>query len=264
MNSTSMPSIRLPGLRDEIPVVHADAHVLALDKPAGLLSVPDRWDADRPNLAGLIRQSIERGADWCARMNIREAANVHRIDADTSGLILFALDRESLHGLVRQFRGRSVGKTYHALVHGNPGADRFDAEQPVVEDPRRPGFMKAVRSGGRAAVTRFEVVERFRGYALVCAVPETGRQHQIRVHLKASGHPIVGDEGYGGAPLLLSGIKRKYRESASGEKPLLGRQALHASSLRFTHPATGEAVRLDAALARDMQVALKYLRRYAS
>jgi RluA family pseudouridine synthase len=262
MTSTPIESVRLPGLRDEVPVVFADASLLVLDKPAGLLVAPDRWDRARANLSALLRASIAAGAPWCKALKVTYAANAHRIDADTSGLLVCALNREALSSLVEQFRGRTVDKQYLAIVHGAPSEDAFAVDLPIRPDDRYPGLVRTGRSAGKAALTRFEVVERYRGYALVRARPETGRQHQVRVHLKAAGHSIVGDADYGGHPLMLSRLKRKYRESADGERPLIARQALHAHRLRLAHPATGAALELEAEIPKDIAVALKYLRRY--
>lgn len=243
-------------------MVLADSAVLVLNKPAGLLVAPDRWDPDRHNLAALLRAAVAAPAPWCRALQIQYVANAHRLDADTSGLLVFALSREALGSLVNQFRLRTVEKEYLAIVQGQPPEDAFLVDLPIRDDQHRPGLMRTARSAGKAALSRFEVVERYRAYALVRARPETGRQHQIRVHLKAAGHPIVGDADYGGEPLLLSRLKKKYHESAGGERPLIGRQALHAHRLKFAHPATGARMELEAELPKDFAVALKYLRRF--
>jgi RluA family pseudouridine synthase len=255
-------ALRLTAGRETIGVVFADAHLLALNKPAGLLAVRDRWDAARENLADLLRAAVQRGDAWARAMGYTYLANVHRLDAPTSGIMVFAASREDLGRLVRAFRERAVTKSYLALVRGAPPSDTFAIDLPIAPDPRHPGRVRT--GGGKPARTDFEVLERFRGFTLVQARPVTGRQHQIRVHLRAAGCPIVGDADYGdGRPLMLSGFKRNYRETSHLERPLIGRLALHAHRLALAHPATGAPLDLEAPPPKDFAASLNCLRKYA-
>ena len=235
------------------PILHQDDALIAFDKPSGLLVAPDRWDKSRENLMGLVHAALGP-----------QVANVHRLDADTSGLLLCAKTKPALDFLTGQFQGRTVEKTYHALVTGQPALDDFTVELALAPDERRPGLMRVVKKSGKASVTHFRVLARFRGCAWLECRPLTGRTHQIRVHLAATGTPILGDAFYGDtAPLLLSSFKRGYK-GREKEKPLLARLALHASGLALTHPLTRERLVLRAPLPHEFEVALKYLQKFAA
>mgnify|MGYP005837810625 CR=1 FL=1 len=188
---------------------------------------------------------------------------VHRIDKETSGVVLFAKTEEAFRGLSLQFQERTLTKIYHALVEGRPGWVEQNCDVPLrVDGDRR--HRTIVHREGKPSRTFLKVLETFRGFALVEAQPKTGRTHQIRVHLSYLGHPIVGDALYrGGEGLFLSAFKRGYVANVLGtEKPLIRRTALHALSLEFTHPRTGEHLRFEAPYPKDLAIALKQLRRY--
>jgi RluA family pseudouridine synthase len=233
------------------PLVFEDDALLVFDKPSGLLVAPDRWDKARVNLMGLVH----------ARLG-RNVANVHRLDADTSGLLLCAKTKPALDHLSGQFQSKTVTKVYHALVVGTPAMDAYTVDFVLKEDEAAPGRMCVVKKHGKAAVTEFRVLERFDEFAWVECRPQTGRTHQIRVHLAASGTPILNDAFYGDdTRLLLSDLKRGYKGRAD-EKPLIARLALHASELTFTHPLTREPLTVRSPLPHEFEVALKYLRRF--
>lgn len=234
------------------PVVFEDEALIAFDKPSGLLIAPDRWDKARVNLMGLVHDRFGHGV-----------ANVHRIDADTSGLVLCAKTKPALDHLSGQFQSKTVGKTYHALVVGSPPLDAYTVDFVLKEDEAAPGRMCVVKKHGKASVTEFQVLERFGAFTHLECRPLTGRTHQIRVHLAASGTPILNDPFYGNdTRLLLSGLKRGYKGRAD-ERPLISRLALHASGLAFTHPLSRERMTLTAPLPHDFEVALKYLRKFS-
>ncbi|MDD3179104.1 MAG: RluA family pseudouridine synthase [Opitutaceae bacterium] len=234
------------------PIIHEDETLVAFDKPSGLLVAPDRWNKAREHLVGLVHAKFGP-----------HVANVHRIDADTSGVVLFAKTKAALDSLSGQFQGKTVAKLYHALVGGQPEADQFTVDLVLKEDEARPGRMCVVKKHGKASVTEFRVVGRFGRFSLLDCRPLTGRTHQIRVHLAASGLPILNDPFYGdGSLLLLSDLKRGYK-NRDQEQPLIRRLALHAGELTFTHPASGERMTVQAPLPNDFAVALKYLRRFA-
>lgn len=234
------------------PVVYEDEVMIAFDKPSGLLIAPDRWDKSRENLMGIVHDRMGHGV-----------ANVHRIDADTSGLVLCAKTKPALDFLSGQFQAKTVEKLYHALVVGAPPMDQYTVDFVLKEDDAAPGRMCVVKKHGKAAVTDFQVLERFGAFTFLECRPQTGRTHQIRVHLSASGTPILNDPFYGNdTRLLLSALKRGYK-GRDEEKPLIARLALHASALTLTHPLTRERVTLHAALPHDFEVALKYLRKFS-
>lgn len=248
----------------EVPVVYEDAHILALNKPARLLSSPDRYDAKRPNLIRLLLEGVASGRPWAAEHGITYLANAHRLDFETTGVFLFAKDREALVKLANHLGSEIPKKTYLALVMGNPPEDEFEVDNRLAPHWFKTGLM-AISGQGKRSITRFRVAERFAGSALVECRPLTGRTHQIRVHLQDCGHSIYGDSDYGGETLLLSRIKPGYRvRPGERETPLVSTLALHAWRLELPHPATGEPILMEAPLPKPLTVALKNLRRFAS
>lgn len=230
-----------------------DDHLIAFDKPSGLLIAPDRFDKDAPNLMAWVHNTFGPGI-----------FNVHRLDRDTSGVVLCAKTKPALDDLCLQFERGEVEKEYVALVRGSPLSAGGEINEPIAPDPNRPGRMKLLR-GGKPALTYYTVEQSFRTVSLLRLCPRTGRTHQLRVHLAHIGCPIVGDPWYGdGRPLLLSEIKRGYKPPREGERPLLDRLALHAARLSFRHPGTGERKAIDAPLPLEMETALKQLRKWAS
>ncbi len=241
------------------PVLLEDDALIVFDKPSGLRIAPDRWNQTGEPLMDLVR----------AKMG-GEIANVHRLDADTSGLVLCAKTKPALDFLSGQFQAKSVVKTYQALVVGRPAQDEYTVDLVLKEDEAKPGCMCVVKKHGHASVTGFTVREKFpqpagrASFAWVECRPLTGRPHQIRVHLAVTGTPILNDALYGdGTSLLLSGLKRGYKGRAD-ERPLITRLALHAGGLTFTHPLTRERITVVAPLPKDFAVALKYLRRFGA
>jgi RluA family pseudouridine synthase len=247
----------------EVPVLFEDEHLLALDKPSRLLTSPDRYDPNRPNLMRLLHQGIAEKKPWAAQRNLGYLFNAHRLDFETSGVLLLAKNKPALVALADQFGTDRPRKTYFAVVNGAPAQDEFTVDAPLGPDPRQLGRMRVDRHHGKKSRTEFTVEERFRHHAFVRCQPRTGRTHQIRVHLATQRLPIAGDALYKGRPLLLSQLKRQYRlKPGEVERPLIDRMALHAAELTVTHPVTGAAVTITAPLPKEFQVALKYLRRY--
>ena len=248
--------------RTDVVVLHRDEHLLAIDKPAGIASTRERWDHDTPSVVDRVMEQLERetGEEFPLR-------TVHRIDKDTSGVLLLARTGAAGRALGRQFRQREVAKVYLALVAGAPREPEGRIDARLDRDPRRPGAMRVVRKGGKLSLTRWETVERYLGFALLRVRPETGRTHQIRVHLAHAGMPLAIDPLYGGAreAIRLSELKRDYRPSGrKPESPLIARLTLHAASVAFDHPASGERTRVEAPLPKDLRLVLRDLERYQS
>ncbi|TAK93072.1 MAG: RluA family pseudouridine synthase [Verrucomicrobia bacterium] len=248
----------------EIPVLFEDEHLLALDKPSGLLTSPDRYDPNRPNLMRLLHDAIAAQKPWAAERKLTYLSNAHRLDFETSGIILLAKNKPVLVALASLFGAEKPAKKYVALVRGEPLAANFEVDAKLAPHPVRVGEMRVDSKGGKKSKTVFEVAEKFHGYALLNCHPLTGRTHQIRAHLRHAGFPIVGDELYGGKPLWLSRLKKDYRlKPGREERALLARVALHATELTLPHPVTGEKVVIKCDWPKDLKVAVKYLRQYA-
>ena len=248
----------------EIPVRFEDEHLLALDKPSGLLISPDRYDFKRPNLMRLLHQDMDRDAAWVRERQLTYLANAHRLDFDTTGILLLAKSKPVLIALADQFGAEKTQKRYLALAHGSPPDGAFATEAKLGPHPFRRGWMRVDHKQGKRTATRFLVAERFNGYCLIQCELLTDRTHQIRVHLQHLGFPLAGDTMYGGCPLLLSQLKSLYRlKPGKEERPLMGRVALHAESLCLIHPMRGTPLSISAPLPKDLTVALKYLRKFA-
>lgn len=223
---------------EDIPlkVVYEDSDLIVVDKPAGLLVHPVAGQNTGTLVNALLARCPDlQGIDGSVRPGI-----VHRLDKNTSGLMVVAKNDAAQMSLSRQIKQRSITKGYLALVAGRLSPERGAIEAPVGRHPKDRKRM-AVVSGGREARTQYQVIKYLNGYTLLEAMPETGRTHQIRVHFSAVGHPLFGDPVYG---------KRS---------PLLGRQFLHAHRLGFRLPSTGEFVEFRAELPPDLEEVLDHL-----
>jgi RluA family pseudouridine synthase len=249
----------------EVPVLYEDDSLLAVDKPSGLLSSPDRYDPNRPNLRKLLHAGIEQGKPWAVSRNLSYLMNAHRLDFETSGVMLLAKSKPTLVALANLFGSEKPNKKYLSLVEGTPAQDSFEVDAKLGPHPGQIGLVRVDPKRGKRSRTLFRVLEKFSGWTLLEAEPLTGRTHQIRVHLRYVRLPLVGDSLYGGKRLLLSRLKKGYRlKPGHSEKPLLDRVALHAAELTLPHPLTGQSLQVVAPLPKDLTVALKYLRRYAT
>ncbi|MSR67141.1 MAG: RNA pseudouridine synthase [Pedosphaera sp.] len=248
----------------EVPVLFEDEHLLALDKPAGLPASPERSDLKRPNILSLLHQSIASGTSWATSRKLSYLANTHRLDSETSGVLLLAKTKAALIHLCNQFGQQRNHITYTALSSGHPQAMKNTVDTGLSPNLLRPELQVVNSRQGKRAITQYEVFETFPGHCLIRVSPLTQRTHQVRAHLKHVGLSIVGDMLYGGSHLYLSSLKQGYREKASApEQPLIRRLALHAESMRVIHPATGAEIFIESPLTKDFGVALKYLRKYS-
>jgi RluA family pseudouridine synthase len=249
----------------EIPVLFEDEHLLALDKPAGLLTSPDRCDPNRPNLMKLLHAGIADKKPWARERHLDYLSNAHRPDSETSGVMLLAKNKPALVALANLFSSGKTIKKYVALAQGNPAQEQFEVDARLAAHPLKTGLVCVNPKDGKKSKTQFEVLEIFSGWMLLRCQPLIERTHQIRVHLRHVGFPIVGDELYGGKKLWLSRLKRDFRlKPGREERPLISRVALHAEELSLPHPVTGETVTIAALWPKDLKVALKYLRQFAN
>lgn len=228
-----------------------DATFLVVNKPSGLVSLPDGYDPDIVHLKSILEPIY--GPIWI----------VHRLDRETSGVMVVARNADAHRSLNNEFERREVFKEYHALVCGSPPWQELSVRLPLVVDGDRRHRSVVDKRFGIEARTDLRVIRCFKRFALLSAHPYTGRRHQIRAHAKAVGYPIVGDDLYGGrAALYLSEIKPDYRQSKFEERPLLGRVSLHARLLRFRHPISSQELSFDAPYPKDIKVAIKQLEKY--
>jgi RluA family pseudouridine synthase len=208
----------------EIPILYEDRSVLAIDKPAGWLLVPSDWDRTARNLQLAITSSIRAGDFWARARNLKFLRFVHRLDADTTGVLLFAKSPGSVSAYSRMFEERAVIKKYYAVVEGTPPSTHWTAKAAIGPDPFRADRMKVDQNQGKPAETQFSVEQRGTRTTLISAMPVTGRTHQIRVHLLDSGLQVIGDSLYGSSQ----------NKSSVAEFPLALRSALLQYADAFT------------------------------
>lgn len=231
--------------------LYEDDDYIIVNKPSGTLAIPDRFDANKSSMRGILQQ--ETGGDIFV---------VHRIDRDTSGVMAFAKNDVAHKYLSGLFERHEVGKFYAGLVLGTPTPEQGRIEAAIIEHPTIKGKMTTSHKG-KASVTDYRVVESWPMHALMQWQIHTGRTHQIRVHMASIGNPLVCDPVYGdGKPFLLSTIKRKFKigKFTEEERPLLSRLALHAYQLTFA-AADGRQISAEAPLPKDIAACVTQLRK---
>lgn len=233
-------------------IVFEDDHIVVINKAAGLLTIPDRYQHDKRNLSSLM---IERYG---------EIFVVHRIDRETSGLIMFAKDADTHKALSESFEENKIDKTYLAIVHGTPNPTENRIETFLVKSETERSKIIVFKKG-KWSITDYKVLESYdHKYSLVEVKILTGRTHQIRVHMQHIGNPLLVDSKYSGKEeFKLSEIKkRKFRlQKNEIERPLISRHTLHAAKLGFNHPITGERMDFEAPLPKDMKAVINQMRK---
>jgi 23S rRNA pseudouridine955/2504/2580 synthase/23S rRNA pseudouridine1911/1915/1917 synthase len=236
-------------MKKDWEIIEENEDFIAINKPPGMLSIPDRVQS-QPSLKDRLQ------------LIYGEIFTVHRLDKETSGVIIFAKNEATHKFLSQQFEQRETIKYYAGIVTGTLPVKKGVIELPIIEHPVKKGMMTTAHKG-KPSVTEYEVMEEFGIYSFIQFKILTGRTHQIRVHMKSLGHPLICDELYGdGKPVLLSSIKKKYNLSRQEEeeRPIMNRLALHSLTLIVTD-AAGDKHILEAPLPKDMRALLQQLRK---
>jgi 23S rRNA pseudouridine955/2504/2580 synthase/23S rRNA pseudouridine1911/1915/1917 synthase len=236
-----------------LDIIYEDDFILLINKQSGVLSIPDRYNRVLPNLKAILEEKLP------------DVYVVHRLDRDTSGIIMFSKDAETHKALNQMFESHEIERIYHVLVQGQVQQDEINIDIPLLTDPTaKVGVIPSAR--GKQSLTILKVLKRFRHASLVECNLVTGRQHQIRAHVSAIGHPLLIDPLYGGGTeFLLSSIKKKFNiRTDVKENPIIARLSMHAYSLKFNHPENGNEIYYTAPYPKDFEVTIKLLEKYSA
>jgi 23S rRNA pseudouridine1911/1915/1917 synthase len=258
-----------PNSSDIIPepmplnIVFEDEDVLVINKPAGLVVHPGSGNPNGTLVNGVAHYLMQQNPEL-TEFNLPRFGLVHRIDKNTSGLMLLAKTDRALQHLAKQFYNHTINRKYIALVWGDVAEDSGTIEAHVGRSPRYRKQFEAFPDGehGKHAITHYSVLQRFHYVTLVQCVLETGRTHQIRVHMKHIGHTLFADDHYGGDRILKGTIYTKYKQFVENCFALCPRQALHAQTLGFVHPVTQQHMLFEAPLPTDMAAVIDKWKRY--
>ena len=237
----------------KLEILYADDHIVLINKASGMLSIPDRYSPEKPNLLTSLREQYG------------DIYTVHRLDKETSGILCYARTEAAHKHLSKQFQERTIEKIYLTLVDGQMHESEGVIEKPIAPHPHIAGKM-IVTAKGKPSRTDWKVVETFKNFTLVEANIKTGRTHQIRVHFEAQGYPLAIDSVYGRREeFLLSEVKNKKKfrmGKEQEERPLMSRSILHAFRLTFMHPHTDEPMVQEAPLPKDFRAVIQQLRKW--
>lgn len=237
----------------DIQYLYEDESIVIVSKPAGVLTIPDRYNKELPNLRRILEKKYGK------------IFVVHRLDRDTSGVMVFLKNADAHRILNEQFQNNEVEKIYNVVVSGIVPREEIDIDIPIIADPVKLG-MSRPSARGKESLTKVKVIERYRVATLIECDLVTGRHHQIRVHCAAVGHPLLVDELYGqNTEFYLSSIKRKFNlKKHTVENPIINRVTMHSTKISFLHPDTNEKVTFEAPFPKDFQALLNVLRKYSA
>jgi 23S rRNA pseudouridine955/2504/2580 synthase/23S rRNA pseudouridine1911/1915/1917 synthase len=233
-----------------IEIIYQDDDIVIVNKPSGIISIPDQHTDESKTLVGILKKQLNQKI-WV----------VHKIDKDTTGVLVFAKNAEIHRNISMQFQNSQIYKKYIALLSGVLEENEGTISKPILISGREASIGITVKE----SITEFKVLERFKSYTLVEAMPLRCRRHQIRIHFWSLGHPLAIDAEYGVSdPIMLSGLKRNYKvKKCKPEKPLISRLTLHAQFLTLTLPSSGIEKSFEAPLPKDFELTLKQLKKYA-
>lgn len=239
-------------MKEYFSIIYEDDDIVVINKQPNILTIPDRYDIFLPNLQQLLE--LKYGKIFV----------VHRLDKETSGIIIFAKNELAHKELTKQFFNRQVEKLYLGVTYGVIPLDEGRIDLPIGENKNEPQKVKIDFVDGKPSITEYKVVERFKNYTLIEAKPITGRRHQIRIHFATIGYPLVADGLYSEKDkFLLSEIKKDYKfKKGEPEKPIIKRTALHSYKIEFFHFRKKQILTFIADPPKDFQLLLKYLRKY--
>jgi 23S rRNA pseudouridine1911/1915/1917 synthase len=243
-----------------LDIVYEDDALLLINKPAGLVVHPGHG-----NYTGTLVNALAYHFENLPKNSSERPGLVHRIDKDTTGLLVIAKTETAMSHLAKQFEAKTTEREYIAIVWGNVKEDEGTIEGNITRHLKDRMQMSVSQDPeiGKPAITHYKVLERFGYVTLISCQLETGRTHQIRVHMKHLGHPLFNDERYGGHLILKGTTFTKYKQFVENCFKILPRQALHAKTLGFIHPVTGEMLRFDTNLPQDMQDCIEKWRNYS-
>jgi 23S rRNA pseudouridine955/2504/2580 synthase len=230
-------------------IVYEDEDIIAINKPANLSSLHERFDSQFLSVVQMCKD-IDENYSLC-----------HRLDRETSGVMLISKNTEAYKFIASQFEKRSIHKIYHAVVNASVNLNELSVELPLYTDSKRRVLIS--RKEGKPSLTVFNSLKQYKHFSLLSCSPHTGRLHQIRVHAASQNLPLLSDTLYGGKPAYLSQIKKNVKISGDEEKPLINRVALHAYSIEFESPKNGK-IKIIAPYPKDFEVLIKLLDKYDS
>jgi 23S rRNA pseudouridine1911/1915/1917 synthase len=238
----------------KLDIIYEDSDIILVNKPADLLTIPDRHDAEKPSLQGALKAHYGR------------VFTIHRLDRETSGILIFAKNEDAHRHLSIQFEKHETSKIYVALLDGVLHQDTGEIDKPIATHSSVAGKM-VIAKRGKESLTYYKATEKFKHFTLVEADIRTGRTHQVRVHFQSIGYPLAVDALYGRRnSLLLSAIKTKGVKLGKfeEERPIMSRTTLHAHRLTFKHPTTLEMMSFEAPIPKDFTALLNQLRKWGS
>lgn len=228
-------------------VIYEDDSMLAINKPANISSLHERFDSDTGSVLEMARE-VNENYSLC-----------HRIDRETSGVLLIAKNPEAYRHIALQFENRSVEKVYHAIVSASVALNNLKVDLPLYTDSKR--RVQISKAKGKESLTEFSTFKQFKHFTLLACKPHTGRLHQIRVHAASQNLPLICDTLYGGTTPYLNTIKKKVNSGSDEKKAMMERVGLHAFSIRFNSLSAGDCY-IEAPYPNDMAVMLKLLDKY--